>query len=71
MAFVRRLIPGMGAVAPWTLVLILAGGFQLFRAAYSDAVIFLVPATLLAADTLGLLDFAHSISAPRPATSPA
>jgi hypothetical protein len=63
---VRRLIPGTTFVAPWTMILILAGGFQLFRAAYSDAVIFLVPATLLAADTLGLLDFAHSISAPHP-----
>jgi len=42
-------------LAPWTIVLLLAGGFQFFRGAPDDGIVFTLMACLLLADALGLL----------------
>lgn len=46
----------LAATAPWVLVLVITGLFQIFRDAPVDGAIFLVPAALLIVDAAGFLE---------------
>lgn len=53
-------------IAPWTIILILIGGFQFFRGAPVDGTVFLVIAVLLVTDAAGLVRFSMVFAPPRP-----